>query len=246
MSGQGLCPALYRDGDRFVCRFVNSEVDPGVMPCLGGWTECPIYVRANKSVLAQRPEPQPPKPEAGERREEEREEATAGEEVLHRLGDVEKLVGDLEEEWGRYERMARDVLKVWYEVRREAERVLAGLESAIATGEEELQALEVRRKLELLSEDLYEELSRGLRDEVTRFRELRDAIAESVSRIERRVRPHYQRVKVAVAKPDIGRLRLSLMKLEQLMKAGRVSPELYKRLRAEIEEEIRRLERLAE
>ncbi|MGC9108555.1 MAG: hypothetical protein ACP5IE_10270, partial [Infirmifilum sp.] len=58
--------------------------------------------------------------------------------------------------------------------------------------------------------------------------------------------PHYKRVKVAEVKPEIAKIRLALNKLEQKFKEGEVAEETYRRLRAELEAKLKRLERIRE
>lgn len=246
----GVCPGLYRDKQgRFICSFANIEVDPGVMPCLGSYEECIYYTRRQEVV-------------AEERREvvEERREAVVelpkplAEEVVERVSPEEKLLNALralEEElvslgrlWEEYERNAKLVLERWEELSREARHVIAGVKSSINACRLELEELEARHKLGLVLEEAYSELKEEIESKIQELEGMLKQIEEALSESERLIAPHFKRVKAAEAKPEIAKIRLSLMKLDQMYRDGKVSEEVYRRVKSELEKRLAKLERL--
>ena len=168
----------------------------------------------------------------------------AEEEVLDRLSEIAKEIDKVDSYWSAYESSASRILKEWDELRREALRILASVDSTIKVHREELQELEVKKELGLIDEELYEKATSSINERLRRCEELKNRIVEMLDSIESRSAPHYQRLKIATARPDIGRLKLSLMKLEELYNTGKIDRAVYEKIKSEVEAEIKRLERL--
>lgn len=258
--GESICPSLYRDEQgRFYCMYARREIDPGVMPCLGTYWECPIYVDAQERGLKLPGEEveEAPEPLAVEEGVEEpaavpqpvavvEEKREYEEELIERLQSLEQEIIDLSRAWEEYEQSARRLLEEWRDVGEDAKEILSGIERSMESYKRELEELEVRRKLRLVPDDVYQDVKQEIETTLKKYVDLRENIRALLNNIERLVLPHYKRVKAAEAKPDIAKFRLSLMKLEQMHKEGRIGENVYNRLRAEIEAEIKRLERLVE
>ena len=254
-----VCPALYRDEQgRFICSYSGREVDPVFMPCLSNYSECPIYV-SRGVVTEERAEEAEAAAEVA--KEEAAEEAAmeeaaveaipvaeeirgAEEEVLDRLAEIMKEIDKVDSYWSAYESSATRVLKEWSELREEALRILASVDSTIRVHKEELQELEVKKELGLIDEEFYEKATASINERLRRYEALKNRIVEMLDAIESRSTPHYQRLKITTAKPDIGRLKLSLMKLEELYNSGKIDRAVYEKIKGEVEAEIKRLERL--
>jgi len=255
-----ICPSLYRDEKgKFYCSYASREVDPGVMPCLSNYWECPIYVKAQREGLTVEKkveeevvkEEKPIKePKVVEEKpvvvEETPRPVEVEEEILEKLREVQEEVIDLNRAWEDYESSAKNLLDRWIELRNEAYQILNGIESSVESHTRELEELEIRKKLGLVPGDLYEDIKSETQETIDRYTAFKNEIEKFISEIERLIMPHYKRIKASEAKPDIAKLRLSLMKLEQMYKEGKVDEATYSRIKNEIESEISKLERLLE
>ncbi len=256
MSSESICPSLYRDEQgNFYCAYADGKkIDPGVMPCLGTYWECPIYTRVTRDK--ERMEEETKEPESIEHEEgislaeieEEKPEVEEikreEEDILRKLETLESRVIDLNHTWEEYERNARRVLEDWDELREETELILSGINSLLESYEKELRELDARFKLGLLSENTFNEIKSEIDRKAAEYLELKDNIEYLLQRIERVITPHFRRIKVSEVKPELAKLRLSLNRLENMFKEGRISEETYERVKRQLEKQIARLEKL--
>ncbi len=272
MSSENICPGLYRDEKgRFYCAYAGGiEVDPAFMPCLAEYWECPYYISHQEKEAAAKTEEEgeaPSEAEEGAAIEvHEAEIAPTPEEAVKETPqvavaaeaeappveitqDIDRIAGkaiDLNKLWEQYDAEARQLIDEWEEVRENAEKIILSLQQSIDTYLGELSKLEVKHRLGIVTDEVYESLRGELERLIEEKRELQESIVKKISEAERLIMPHFKRVKVSEAKPEIAKLRLALSKLEEMYKAGQISEETYTKLKNEIEEKIRRLERVKE
>jgi len=258
MASAGVCPGLYRVRNKFYCRYAkDAEVDPAFMPCVAEYWNCEFYKRWKAEERKQQaPEVVPPRVE---------ETSIAKVEVarpqpavplpppqpapLPTADEIEELIQravELGRLWESYEREARAVIDAWEEVRARLRREIQSLEKSIDAYAAELERLELRAKMGMISEEEFEEIKASIDAELSKRVSLRDQLEKRLGDLDRVVLPHFKRIKAAEAKPEIAKLRLALAKLDQKLKSGEVSREVYERLRSELEDKIRRLERVRE
>ncbi|MEM1508730.1 MAG: hypothetical protein QW291_06425 [Thermofilaceae archaeon] len=256
-----ICPYLYRESHgTFMCTATNKNVDPGLMPCVSDFRTCSFYVAASSkptplAELVQQPSSltgQPATPitvtmeqplpqiEIGEKGIEEMEE-----ELLSHAKRVEELALSLAERWKEYENEARRLVEMWENVNKTGQQVTSALSSVIGMYEQLSTSFDTLYESGELSENSYKDLKEEALSNLEKYKKLKQDVETTLKNVERLVVPHLQRVKVAEARPDLGKLRLSLMKLEQLYKEGKVSEEAYQRVRQELEKKIKWLEQLA-
>ncbi len=176
-------------------------------------------------------------------------EAAPGEAKPDIVGEIESIAGkaiDLNRIWESYDREARALIEAWEDVRDEAEKIVLSLQQSIDTYLGELSKLEVKHRIGVISDDVYETLRSELERKIEEKRELQESIVRKISETERLILPHFKRVKVSEAKPEIAKLRLALSKLEEMYKSGQISEDTYRKLKNEIEDRIRKLERVKE
>jgi len=256
----GICPYLRRDREgRFRCEASNSAVDPGLMPCLFNYRECPVYASARTlraesmpgapaeaaAVPIEKPAERVFEEEVRAATVERGVEEEVVEEVSKTIKTAEEMAIDLNEKWREYEENARRLVKLWEEISMNVRHALEMISGAIELYEKVLENLDAVLKSGRISEKAYDELRREITSNLEKYKALKNDIESSFKNAERLVIPHIQRVKVAEARPELGKLRLSLMKLEQMFKEGKVSRETYERLKKELESRIRWLEQLA-
>uniref|UniRef100_A0A7C3WPN7 Uncharacterized protein n=1 Tax=Thermofilum pendens TaxID=2269 RepID=A0A7C3WPN7_THEPE len=257
MASAGVCPGLYRVGSRFYCRYAkDAEVDPAFMPCVMDYWNCEFYKRW-KAEEGKRPQAleaaQPPVVEAAAvevaRPEPAPTSPPAQPSLLPPTEDVEELIqraAELGKLWESYEREARAVIDAWEEVRARLRREIQSLEKSIDAYVAELERLEVKARVGTISEEEFRDLKASIDAELAERTRLKDELEKKLSDLDRVVLPHFKRVKAAEAKPEIAKLRLALAKLDQKLKSGEISRDVYERLRSELEDRIKRLERIRE
>ncbi|MGB9786407.1 MAG: hypothetical protein ACPLRJ_03910 [Infirmifilum uzonense] len=259
MSTGGVCPGLYRDTrGRFYCKYAGGvEVDPAFMPCLMEYWECPYYIEWRKKSTEEKkpveqivPAPQPQTQIKIEKPEtlspEVKEERTGLEKITEEIDTLITRASELSRIWEEYERDAREVIEKWENLRDYLEKELLSIKSSINTLTEELERIETKHKLGILDDTHYQELRSEIDSKISQKNSEMDNIKRKLDELDRLVIPHYKRVKVAEVKPEIAKIRLALNKLEQKFKEGEVAEETYRRLRAELEAKLKRLERIRE
>ena len=219
------------------------------MPCLSNYTECPIFSSTPPPPEAKEveiiEEPAQPAEEVVEvverpiveKVEEERE-------LINKFEDILKEIDEVDSRWIAYESSANRLLELWDSLRNEALRILASIDSTLRTYTEEIKEVELKHEMGLLDEESFREIKEKLENGFKKYENIRIQIIEYLDTIENRIDQHYQRLKVTVAKPDIGKLKISLMKLEELYNQGKIDKNTYEKIKSEIEYEIKRLEKL--
>ncbi|RLE77740.1 MAG: hypothetical protein DRJ44_01355 [Thermoprotei archaeon] len=244
-----VCPSLYRDKEgRFICSRAQQEVDPVFMPCLSNYTECPIF--------SSTPPPPEVKEEVVEKPVQVVEEAVEAvekpiakkveeeEELIDKFENILREVDEIDSRWVAYESSANKLLETWNSLRNEALRILASIDSTLQTYAEEIKEVELKYEMGLLNEESYREIKEKLENGLKKYENIRIQIIEYLDTIENRIDRHYQRLKVTAAKPDIGKLKISLMKLEEMYNQGKIDKNTFEKIKSEIEYEIKRLEKL--
>lgn len=253
-----VCPGLYKDQrGKFYCRYAGgAEVDPAFMPCLLEYWECPYYQQAKKAEEAKPKAEEVVVPVEAKPPETPRETAAvapappvAAEEHASLVSEAEALIeraGELARIWEEYDRAAREVVERWEDVRERISRELAGVDATITAYVDELERLEKMRESGVIGEEEYGELKASLERRLAEKNKEREELSRVLADLDRVVLPHFKRVKVAEVKPEIAKLKVALAKLEERFKSGGISEEVYEKLRSELEERIKRLEKIKE
>ena len=251
-----ICPSLYKDKEgRFICGYAQQEVDPVFMPCLSNYMECPIYIAAMGKKEEKREEElhirlekeelltvEEPRIEVEEEVAAEKEEKEL--ELVKQFEDMLREIDDVDSQWVAYETSANNLLKKWDKLRSEALRTLASIDSIIQAYNDEFKEIEMKHDFGFLNDEDYERFKEKLEKNMKKYEDTRTQIIDYLDTIEARVLNHYQRLKITAAKPDIGKLKVSLMKLEEMYSQGKIDKNTYEKVKSEIEYEIKRLEKL--
>ena len=245
-----VCPYLYRDEKgRFICAAINEPVDPGLMPCLADYTTCRFYVEASKERGTQPQEvevvTQPPAEVEAQVQVAEEIKPPSEETLIDQLESIEKEIVELDDKWKAYAESVNLVLEKWEDLYRRVERTVKALERVLTSHEKMLSELEDKRSHGLVTEEGYQKLRRNIEEQISKYSKLKDELVSMRENIQRLLNPHIQRIKISEAKSELGKLRVSLMKLEQLYKEGKVGREVYEKLRRELEYRIRVLQQIA-
>lgn len=214
-----VCPYLYRDREgRFRCEASGNVVDPGLMPCLANYRECPFFAAATAKPA------HPPAIEAETEAvatvaeeaplEEVRAPVEKGieeveEEVTRKIKMAEEMAMNLNEKWKEYEETARQLMKLWEETSMNGRHALEAVSSVIDLYEKILDNLDTLLKSGRISERSYEELKKETQSNLEKYKNIKNDLESALKNAERLVVPHIQRVKVAEARPELGKLRLA-------------------------------------
>ncbi len=264
MSSPNICPGLRKDEKgKFYCAYAGgTEVDPAYMPCLSDYWECPYYIsykereeELEKEVEVEEEHKEEIQETAFEEKALERveevpvevpKEEKIEERLTERLDEISSKAVDLNRLWETYDKEARLLIDQWEEIKDELEKYLMSIQQSIDTYISELSKLDVKYKVGIIDEELYNELKSDLERKISEKRFLQDELIKKLNEAERLVMPHFKRVKVSEVKPEIAKLRIALSKLEQKYREGKVSEEVYLKLKGELENKIKKLEKIKE
>jgi len=260
-----ICPALYRDeSGNFMCKYADRQVDPIYMPCMSDYTTCPVYI----DYMRRKEEEKKEKPI--EKREEEivpttvevavpeavpqvpmEEEITPPPEakeqsLLDESYEIEDRINELNEYWSNYEEMVNKLTDKWSVLKDKMIVYLSGIDKALQSLIEEREELNAYYELGIIDEAKYSEKIKEMDERIAEYEKERNDIAALLEKIDSLIEPHLRRIKAATAKPDIGKLKISLMRLEELYRNREIDESTYQKIRAELVAQIKKLEKIAE
>jgi hypothetical protein len=214
---------LRRGEAGFVCGYTNKPIDPFSWYCIGNYTECPIFIRYSREErrpAALKPEEGPKPlaevlPLAPERPEAEFEKAIKPviDNVVLKYDD---LVKKLDDAWKDYENN------------------VVGARRTI--GDYEKMLTEIELKKDFMPTEAYAATRKDLEAKLEALRELLDEVKAKYMALEEGLGVHFRRVLSTSTSAEVISLKLSLSKLEELLKEGKISRETYEKLKKELEE----------
>ncbi|MEL9990738.1 MAG: hypothetical protein QXP98_11000 [Thermoproteus sp.] len=234
-----VCPALRRVEGGFVCGYTNKPVNPFDWYCIGNYAECPVYVRYKSQQPAQRQEVtqqaevvQVVQLAAVEKTEADFDKAIkpVADNVLMKYDEVLKK---LDESWRGYESSVLTYKKQWEVEKLVLKRSIDLLSSSIANYERALRELELKR--EFLPEEQYNKVRQEIEEKLNGLKALLDDMEKRYNSIQEVLDQHFKRVLATSTNAEVINLRVSLGRLDELLKEGKISREAYERLKKELE-----------
>lgn len=233
-----VCPVLRRGEGGFVCGYTNRPIDPFSWYCVGNYSECPIFIRYSREA---RPAPKPeeaPKPLAevisiaAERPETEFEKAIKPviDNVVLKYDDMVKKLDSM---WSEYEGNVVNARRQWEVEKMALLRAQDLLNRTIGDYEKMLAELELKR--EFMPPDAFENTRRDLSERLEALRNLLEEVRSKYNALEEGLGSHFKRVLATSTSAEVISLKLSLSKLEELLKEGKISRETYEKLKSELE-----------
>lgn len=236
-----VCPALRRVEGGFVCGYTGKPVNPFDWYCIGNYAECPVYVR----YKAQQPpaqaqtarQEQPQVVQLAQVAAVEKAEADFDKAIKPVVDNVvmkyDEVLRKLDEAWQGYESSVLSYKKQWEVEKLVLRRSIDLLASTIANYERALKELELKR--ELIPEEQYNKTRQEIEEKLNGLKALLDDVEKRYSSIEEVLDRHFKRVLTTSTNAEVINLRVSLSKLEELLKEGKISREAYERLKKELE-----------
>ncbi|KUO88276.1 MAG: hypothetical protein AT715_09110 [Thermoproteus sp. JCHS_4] len=238
-----VCPALRRSEGGFVCGYTGKPVNPFDWYCIGNYAECPVYVRYKAQQPPQQQTQQQPQQEQAQVVQlaqiaaVERTEADFDRAIKPVVDNVvmkyDELLRKLDEAWHSYESSVLSYKRQWEVEKMVLRRSLDLLNSSIANYERALKELELKR--DLMAEDQYNRSRQEIEDKLNALRALMEDVEKRYSSIEEVLGQHFKRVLSTSTNAEVINLRISLGKLDELLKEGKISREAYERLKKELE-----------
>ncbi len=259
MSRSAVCPALRKEGDVYTCSFTGKPVNPYAWYCFLDYVTCPIYIRhrGTSTVVEAKPETSTVQAET---KPSEEVEATATEEVREEapsleistrpsgeyedmimedlkkiIEDFERRVSDLDRKWKEYEDAVNNVRTLFDKERILVEHHLELLKRVISMYELDLKELDYRRDLGILDDEQYSKLREEIENKLARLRKEYEELIRRFEYVTSGVFSHVKKLLTVIPTPEVGKLRVVLMKLDELLRDGKISKEVYERLKRELE-----------
>jgi len=146
----------------------------------------------------------------------------------------DELVKKLDNAWKEYESNVVGARRRWEVEKMTLLRAQELLSKTITNYEKMLAEIELKK--EFIPPDSYQEVKRDLEAKLETLRELLDEVKTKYTALEEGLSVHFRRVLTSSTSAEVISLKLSLSRLEELLKEGKISQETYEKLKKELEE----------
>ncbi len=250
-----VCPALKRQGDTYICEYTGRPVNPYAWSCLLDYYTCPIYIRhraaaakavekaeqkpaeATAETTVTAPAPAAPSVEAkpAETVMPKEYEELIIDDLRRIISEYENKVQDLNDKWSTYERSVNDTRLSFSRDRILIEHHLELLKRAIIMYETDLKELDYRRSVGLLDEEQYIKLRDEIENRLSKLKREYEELSRRYSEVTSGISTHVKRLLAITPTLEVSKMRLVLARLDELLREGKISQEIYEKLKREIE-----------
>ncbi|MGC8606573.1 MAG: hypothetical protein ACP5GZ_08440 [Vulcanisaeta sp.] len=256
---RAVCPGLERTASGYVCTYAQRPINPFQWYCFGDYFECPIYVQYTKTkgaqVKAETKPSQTVQPLQQQTQQQSQQQVvtipvTATTTRVESMGDAEdeliknsesiisKFEGSaktLNDKWKDYEGSVQSTRQNWETEKAKLKRYMVILERIRNKYSEDLKEVELRRGMGLINDETYNKLKDNIQKKLDRISDKLKELNARYQEVETTINQHYKRLLMTTVTPEISKLKLSLAKLEEMYRDGKISKEVYEKLKAEIE-----------
>lgn len=255
---RAVCPGLEKTATGYLCIYSQRPVNPHAWYCFGDYYECPIYIQYMKTKGVQvKPEAKPtqtiqPLQQTQQAQTQAAQPITitatvraettttnAEDELIRNsenlLGKFESNTKSLDDKWRDYENSVQNARQNWEIEKMKLRRYLSILERISAKYNEDLKEIEVRKNMGLINEDTYNKLKDTVQKKLDKITDKLKELNSRYQNVDAQINQHYKRLLVTTVTPEASKLKLSLAKLEEMYKEGKISKDVYEKLKAEIE-----------
>ncbi|CCC82495.1 hypothetical protein [Thermoproteus tenax] len=235
-----VCPALRRVEGGFICNYSGKPVNPFDWYCIGNYAECPVYIRFKSQQTTQTVQQQQQAQQAVqvvqlssvERVETDFDKAIKP--VVDNLFmKYDEVVKKLDESWQSYESSVLNFRRQWEAEKMILKRSIDLLASSISNYEKALRELELKR--DLMPEEQYAKTRQEIEEKLGALKAVLEDVERRYSSIEEIINQHFKRVLATSTNAEVINLRVSLSRLDEMLKEGKISREAYERLKKELE-----------
>ncbi len=249
MSRSAVCPALRREGDMYICSFTNKPVNPYAWYCFLDYVTCPIYVR-HRSATETKPEtatstqqvelkseikPVEVKPVEVSVRPLKEYEDMIVEDLERMIKEFEDRVSELDRKWKEYEDYVNNTRTLFDKERIIIEHHLELLKRVISMYELDLKELDYRKDLGILDDEQYSKLREEIENRLSKLRRQFEELYRRFEYVSGGVLSHVKKLLTVIPTPEIGKMRVILTRLDEFLRDGKISREVYERLKRELE-----------
>ena len=251
---RAVCPGLERTANGYVCTYAQRPINPFQWYCFGDYFECPIYVQYMKSKGPQAKAEVKPSQTVQPLQQQAQQVTTAptvvaparvevtgeAEDELIRNGEaiISKFEGSakaLNDKWKDYENSVQTTRQSWETEKTRLRRYMVILERIRNKYSEDLKEVELRRSMGLIGDDTYNKLKDDIQKKLDKVDGKLKELNARYQEVESTITQHYRRLLLTTVTPEISKLKLSLAKLEEMYRDGKISKDVYEKLKAEIE-----------
>ncbi len=249
---RAVCPLLKKVEGGYVCGAVDRSVNPEAWYCFMDYPSCPLYINYIRRQRGQVTQGVPQARQAQVATTEVKplvtvtqQAATAAasvslsepeDEVINKLrGILESMqsrVKDLDEAWRSYEGKATAAKGELDKNEHLVNQYLLSLEGIKANLEESIKELEYRREAGMIDESSYGKAREYVEKRLSSITQQLNEMREAYGRIQESILTHYRRVLSEGA--EAAKVKLSLAKLEELYRTGKVSKEVYEKIKTQL------------
>lgn len=152
--------------------------------------------------------------------------------LFNRIKEFNDRLSALDTMWNEYHSSVIRALELWRDLKKEIQGKIAELQGLIEYCQERLREVGVKAKIGLIDEKDASALSEELRTTIDESSETLSRLQEELMNTNSRVEEHIRRVALQILLSNEKEFKDRIAKLEALYREGRISEELYRKMRS--------------
>jgi len=152
--------------------------------------------------------------------------------LFDRIKEFDDRLSALDTMWSEYHSGVIRALELWRDLKREIQGKIAELQGLIEYCQERLKEVDIKAKIGLIDEGEASALSEELRMTINESSETLSRLQKELANTNSRVEEHIRRVALQVLLSSEKEFKERIARLESLYREGKISEELYKKMRS--------------
>jgi len=157
------------------------------------------------------------------------------------LNRYEAEIQRLERMWREYQEAVRRSLNSWISDRTKVMRKISEYTGLVEKYNDEIKELAIRHNIGLIEEKELTEMVEDLKNKISEVERILNNIKSRLEELDKNYMRHALQAKLPFVSTTVKEIKERLAKLEKLKEEGKVSEEVYEKLRQELEEQLRAL-----
>ncbi len=233
----------------YICGAVNRTVNPEAWYCFMDYLSCPLYInyirrqkgqetQTTQAIAQTQQVTTEVKPIVTVTQQAQVKAAISEpeDEVVSKLRNILSSMQDrvkaLDDAWKDYEDKANTAKSELDKNEHLIMQFIASLEGIKANLEESIKELEYRRSAGIINEESYNKAREYIDKRLSNVSQQLSEMREMFSKIQESILTHYKRV--LSESTEAAKVKLSLAKLEELYRTGKVSKDVYEKIKAQL------------